>query len=73
MVLSVFAEAALIATEPALFPVLKSAVFLGEQPGGFYLLPTNQLLLPWGEQTLIKGRPVDVAMDSRKHLLAILT
>jgi hypothetical protein len=25
-----------------------------------------------GEQTLIKGRPVDVAGDSRKHLLAIL-
>ena len=69
---SVFAAAALIATEPVLFPLLKSTVSLGKQPGGFYLLPTNQLLRPWGEQTLIKGRPVDVAMDSRKHLLAVL-
>src|SRR5580700_4620691 len=66
------AVAALIASEPALFPILKSTVSLGKQPGGFYLLPTNQLLRPWGEQTLIKGRPVDVAIDSRKHLLAIL-
>ena len=69
---SVLAAAALIATEPVLFPLLKSTVSLGKQPGGFYLLPTNQLLRPWGEQTLIKGRPVDVAMDSRKHLLAVL-
>ena len=69
---SVFAAVALIATEPVLFPLLKSTVSLGRQPGGFYLLPTNQLLRSWGEQTLIKGRPVDVAMDSRKHLLAVL-
>lgn len=68
----VLAVAALIASEPVLFPLLKSTVSLGKQAGGFYLLPTNQLLRPWGEQTPIKGRPVDVAMDSRKHLLAIL-
>ena len=68
----VLAAAALVATETTLFPVLKSTVTVGKQPGGFYLLPTNQLLRPWGERTLIKGRPVDVAMDSRKHLLAVL-
>ena len=68
----VLAIAALLASETALFPLLKSNVPAGKQAGGFYLLPTNQLLRPWGEQTLIKGRPVDVAIDSRKHLLAIL-
>ncbi len=68
----VLAVAAVVASETAIFPLLKSTVSLGKQPGGFYLLPTNQLLRPWGEQTLIKGRPVDIAMDSRKHLMAIL-
>ena len=68
----VLAAAALVASQTPLFPLLKSTVPLGKQPGGFYLLPTNQLLRPWGEQTLIKGRPVDIAIDSRKHLLAIL-
>src|SRR5579863_3662337 len=64
--------AILVAKETAIFPLLQSTVTLGKQREGFYLLPTNQLLRPWGEQTLIKGRPVDVAMDSRKHLIAIL-
>ena len=68
----ILAIAALVASEKELFPLLKTTVSLGRQPAGFYLLPTNQLLRPWGEQTLIKGRPVDVAMDSRKQLLAIL-
>ena len=45
---------------------------IGKQAGGFYLLPTNQLLRPWGEQALIPGRPVDLAFDSRKRLLAVL-
>jgi hypothetical protein len=45
---------------------------VGRQEQGFYLLPTNQLLHPWGEQAAIKGRPVDLAFDSRKHLLAVL-
>ena len=62
----------LVARESSIFPVLKSTVLLGKQPTGFYLLPTNQLLRPWGEQTPIRGRPVDVAIDSRRHLLAVL-
>ena len=46
MKLSVFAVAALIATEPVLFSVLKNSVSLGKEPGGFYLLPTKLLLRP---------------------------
>ena len=61
-----------IAAAPALFPILKSGVRIGRQPEGFFLLPTNQLLQPWGEQAVIKGRPVDAALDSGQRLLAIL-
>src|SRR6266851_1342050 len=64
--------AILIARETALFPLLQSTVTLGKQKEGFYLLPTNQLLRPWGEQALIKGRPVDLAFDSQKRMLAVL-
>jgi YVTN family beta-propeller protein len=60
------------AAVPKLFPILKSNTSIGQQPGGFYVLTTNQLLQPWGEQFKIKGRPVDAVMDSSKHLLAIL-
>ena len=60
------------ARESALFSVLKSDAALGKQAGGYYLLPTNQLLRPWGEQALIPGRPVDLAFDSEKRLLAVL-
>ena len=56
----------------AIFPILTSKARLGLQQGGFYLLPTNQLLRPWGEQSAIKGRPVDAAFDSRKRVLAVL-
>jgi len=63
---------ALIADEGGVFALLKSSVRIGRQSDGLYLLPTNQLLHPWGEQAAIKGRPVDLAFDSRKHLLAVL-
>ena len=66
------AAIALIAAETGIFSVLSTGIHAGRQSAGFYLLPTNQLLRPWGEQTPIKGRPVDLAFDSRKHLLAIL-
>ena len=68
----VLAGAALIAREAAHFPVLKSNAPLGAQDGGFRLLPTNQLLHPWGQQTVIPGRPVDMAYDSDKRVLAVL-
>jgi len=64
--------AAAMAAAPRLFPILKSKTSIGKQEGGFYLLPTNQLLQPWGEQSKIKGRPVDSALDSTKRLLAVL-
>ena len=64
--------AAIVAKETAVFSVLKSAAAIGKQPAGFYLLPTNQLLRPWGEQALIAGRPVDFTFDSGKRILAVL-
>ena len=64
--------AALAARQSAIFPALKSSTPLGKQAGGFYLLPTSQLLRPWGEQAVIPGRPVDMTYDSRKRLLAVL-
>ncbi len=64
--------AALAAREAGVFSALKTAARLGKQPEGFYLLPTNQMLAPWGELAGIRGRPVDVAFDSRKHLVAVL-
>ena len=60
------AAAAVIAREADLFPTLSSTAAIGKQPAGFYLLPTNQLLRPWGEQALFKGRPVDLAFDSQQ-------
>src|SRR5260370_14819816 len=63
---------ALIGKETGAFSVLKSTAAIGKQPGGFYLLPTNQLLRPWGEQAVIQGRPVDFAFDSGKRVLAVL-
>ncbi len=71
-ILVVLIAAAVTAREAGLFSVLKSDAAIGKQPGGFYLLPTNQLLQPWGEQALIPGRPVDLAYDSGKRVLAIL-
>src|SRR5947209_17797130 len=64
--------AALIAKDAPVFAVLKTLVPLGKQEGGIYLLPTNQLLRPWGEQTVIPGRPVDMTFDSQKRILAVL-
>jgi YVTN family beta-propeller protein len=63
-----------IAAETRLFPILSSTARIGKQAAepAFFLLPTNQLLRPWGEQTLFRGRPVDLAFDSRKSLIAVL-
>ncbi len=66
------AGAALVANETPVFSILKSTATLGRQAEGLYLVPTSQLLRPWGEQTVIAGRPVDMAFDSGKRLLAIL-
>ncbi len=64
--------AAVVAREAAIFSLLKSDAAIGRQAAGCYLLPTNQLLRPWGEPALIAGRPVDLAFDSSGRLLAVL-
>src|ERR1035438_7113265 len=66
------AAAALLAQQSGIFPILRSSVAIGRQPGGFFLLPPNQLLRPWGEQTVIPGRPVDMTYDSQRRILAVL-
>ena len=63
---------ALVGAETGVFPILKSAVQLGKQPGGLFLVSTNQLIHPWGEQTEIQGRPVDMTWDSARRFLAVL-
>ena len=63
---------AVLAQQPALFPSLRTTAPLGRQSEGFYLLPTNQVIRPSGQQSMIAGRPVDMAFDSHKKLLAIL-
>ena len=72
VVLLFIAAAALAAKEAGVFSILKSDAAIGKQATGAYLLPTNQLLRPWGEQAEIPGRPVDLAFDSSKRLLAVL-
>jgi len=66
------AAVALIGQESGLFPVLMSDARIGLQSEGLYLLPTVQLLHPWGQLLAIKGRPVDLAFDSQKRQLAVL-
>jgi YVTN family beta-propeller protein len=63
---------ALIAQETGVFSVLKTTVLLGKQGDNFYLVSSNQLLHPWGEQTVIAGRPVDMAWDCQRRFLAVL-
>ena len=66
------AAAALLAQQSGIFPVLKSTSPSANSAGGFFLLPPNQLLRPWGEQTVIPGRPVDMTYDSQRRVLAVL-
>ena len=60
------------AVESGVFAVLVSTARAGKQAAGAYLLPSSQLIDPWGEQTPITGRPVDLALSSDLHYLAIL-
>ena len=54
---------AFAAKEAGFFAILKSDAAIGKQASGAFLVPTNQLLRPWGEQTLFPGRPVDITFD----------
>jgi YVTN family beta-propeller protein len=64
--------AAYAAKDTGMFAILKTDAAIGKQANGAYLVPTNQLLRPWGEQMTFPGRPVDIAYDSKKGLLAVL-
>src|SRR5258708_14672539 len=66
------AWAVLVAQEAAVFSALKTTAALGHQAGGYYLVPTNQMLRPWGEQSVISGRPVDMTFDSARRILPVL-
>src|ERR1700693_4116348 len=70
--IAVIAAATLAAQQAGIFSIVKSTTLLGKQSAGYYLLPTNQLLRPWGEQIAIPGRPVDMTFDSTKRILAVL-
>src|SRR6476646_11088765 len=61
-----------LAWQSPLFPVLKSTVLNGRQSAGFHLVPTQQLLKPWGEQMPLQGRPVDMTFDTSGRILAVL-
>jgi hypothetical protein len=72
MIVIVLLALALLGAETGAFQVLKTTVLLGRQAPNLYLVPTNQLLHPWGEQTMISGRPVDMTWDSARRFLAVL-
>jgi YVTN family beta-propeller protein len=63
---------AAVAQQAGLFAVLRHTARIGLQGDGSYLLPTSQLLRPAGRRVAIPGRPVDLAIDSRGRLLAVL-
>jgi len=66
------AAALLLAQETGVFAVISSVARPGRQPGGAWLIPTNQLLLPARRMQPVRGRPVDIALDPRGRSLAVL-
>jgi YVTN family beta-propeller protein len=62
----------LVAAETGVFSVLKTTVLLGKQSENLFLVSSNQLLHPWGEQTVLVGRPVDMTWDGAHRFLAVL-
>ncbi|MBI5084979.1 MAG: bifunctional YncE family protein/alkaline phosphatase family protein, partial [Acidobacteria bacterium] len=70
---AIAAVAAVLAGEQAgVFAVLPSAAKPGRQPGGAWLIPTNQLVAPAARMQAISGRPVDMALDPQGRTLAVL-
>ncbi|MBI4909152.1 MAG: PD40 domain-containing protein [Acidobacteria bacterium] len=63
---------AVTAKETGVFEILKSTARIGKQQSGVFLLPSSQLLRPWGELRALRGRPVDAVFDSKHRLLAVL-
>lgn len=68
----VLAAAAAVGVERGVFQTLNSTAAAGLQPGGAYLVPSSQLVGPWGELTPLRGRPVDLAFHPQKRFLAIM-
>jgi len=62
----------LAAAQGESFALLKSVVWPGKQASGGYLVPTSQMLHPWGEPRIIAGRPVDLAINGDGSLAAVL-
>jgi YVTN family beta-propeller protein len=52
--------------------MLSSTALLGKQAGDYWIVATNQLLRPWGQQSLMQGRPIEAVFDSKKRILAVL-
>ncbi len=64
--------AGLVAQQQGVFSILSSTAKLGLQPGGAWLIPTSQLVQPFGERVTIAGRPVEAAFDADRKTLAVL-
>ncbi|HEY3439766.1 MAG TPA: bifunctional YncE family protein/alkaline phosphatase family protein [Paludibaculum sp.] len=71
-VVVVLAGAGVAAQRAGVFEILATTAGLGKQPGGAWLIPSNQLVQPAGITVEIKGRPVDLALDGERGLLAVL-
>lgn len=68
----VLAGAGVAAQRAGVFELLASTAGLGKQPGGAWLIPSNQMVQPAGVTVEIQGRPVDLALDEAHGLLAVL-
>jgi DNA-binding beta-propeller fold protein YncE len=65
--------ALLVSKQTGLFSTLDSQTLLGKQKEpDTWLVTTNQLLRPWGQQVAVKGRPVEIAFDSLRQNNAVL-
>ncbi|MBL0156387.1 MAG: hypothetical protein IPP47_04715 [Bryobacterales bacterium] len=71
-VVVVLAGAGVAAQRAGVFEVLASTAGLGKQPGGAWLIPSNQMVQPAGVTVEIQGRPVDMALDGGRGVLAVL-
>lgn len=72
LLFTALAAGALVAQQAGVFSLLRTIAPLGRQGSGLYLLPTSQLLHPWGELSAVRGRPVDLAFSPERGALAIL-
>ena len=60
------------AATPAIVPTLSNKILTGRKKNDLVYLTTQQLLRPWGQKTLVSGRPVDLAIDSTRQKIAVL-